>query len=126
MRSQLLEHSSRKIQKGQVRQELDSYFEELMRISTIAGLEISVDTMHQYVAGSIALKTMMCMLSDGLERGAKVVYLDATKAIICFLERCHHRVHRHHCKLRSLASVLPPSDHHEDVEDLVLPQLSES
>jgi len=31
---------------GQVRQELDSYFDELMRIATSVDLEISVDTMH--------------------------------------------------------------------------------
>ena len=36
--------------------------------------------MHKYVVGSAALKTIMCMLSDDLDRGARVVYLDAMEA----------------------------------------------
>jgi len=40
--------------------------------------------MHQYVAGLVALKMMMCMLSDELERGAISVYPDATEARVYF------------------------------------------
>lgn len=60
--------------KNQVRLELDMYFNELMRIATSADLAISIDIMHQYVTGLTALKTMMHMLSDGLDWGAKLVY----------------------------------------------------
>jgi len=55
-----------------------------MHIATNADLEISADTMHQYVVGLTALKTMMCILSDELERGAKLVYPDATDERVCF------------------------------------------
>jgi len=40
--------------------------------------------MHKYVVGSSTLKTMMCMLSDKLDRGAQAVYLDAMKARVGF------------------------------------------
>ena len=110
--------------KGQVRLELDSYFDEMMRIDTSADLAISVDTMHQYVVGPTALKTMMCMLSDELDKRAKVVYPDAIVARVRFqkdviteytdtivdYQSWHH--------FRNV-------DHHEDVKELVFPQLSE-
>lgn len=44
--------------------ELDSYFEELMRIVTSPNFVINVDAMHKYVAGPTALKKMMHMLSN--------------------------------------------------------------
>ena len=50
--------------KAQVLLELDSYFDELMCIATSPDFVISANTMHQYVFGSVALKTMMHMLSD--------------------------------------------------------------
>ena len=56
--------------KAKVRLELDSYFDELMHISTSPDLPISANIMHKYVVGLTALKTMMCMLSDELDRGA--------------------------------------------------------
>ena len=56
--------------KAQVQMEIDSYFDELMHIATSADLVINVDTMHQYVIGPTALKTMICILSDELDRGA--------------------------------------------------------
>lgn len=60
------------------------YFDELMHVATSADLEISTDTMHQYVVGIAALNTMMHMLLDKLDRGVKLVYLDATKERVCF------------------------------------------
>lgn len=70
--------------KNQVRLELDMYFDDLMCVATSANLEISANTMHQYVVGLDALKTMMHMLSDELDRCAKSVYLDATEARVRF------------------------------------------
>jgi len=55
-----------------------------MHITTSVGVEISGDSMHQYVASPATLKAMMHMLSKELDRGAKEVYLDATEARICF------------------------------------------
>lgn len=60
--------------KNQVWLELDMYFDELMCVAT------SADTIHQCVVVLAALKTMMCMLSYELDRGAKSMYLDATEA----------------------------------------------
>ena len=70
--------------KDQVQLELDMYFDELMHISTNTHLEISAYTMRQYVAGLTTHKTMMHMLLDELDRGAKLVYLDATKTRVHF------------------------------------------
>ena len=70
--------------KAEVRLEQDSYFDKLMRITTSADLATNVETMHQYVAGLVALKTMMRMLSDELDRGAKAMYLDAIEARLRF------------------------------------------
>lgn len=55
--------------KAQVQLELDSYFDELMHITTSLDLPISADTMHKYVVGPVAWKTMMHMLLDELDRG---------------------------------------------------------
>lgn len=55
-----------------------------MCIATNAGLVISADTMHQYVTGPTTLKTMMCMLLDELDKGARAVYLDAIEERVCF------------------------------------------
>ena len=70
--------------KAQVRLELDSYFDELMRITTSSDLAVSVDTMHQYVVGPATLKIMMHMLLDDLDRGARAVYPDAIEARVHF------------------------------------------
>ena len=40
--------------------------------------------MHMYVVGLVSLKTMMHMLSNELDRGAKSVYLDAMEAMVRF------------------------------------------
>jgi len=66
--------------KNQVWQELDSYFDELMRTATNPNLPISVDIMCKYIFGPNTLKTMMHILSDELDREAWVVYLDAMEA----------------------------------------------
>ena len=101
------------------------YFDKLMCMVTSTHLEISTDTTHQYVVGLVALKTIMCMLSYDLDRGARAVYPDAMEARVSFqkdvtieytdtitdYQACHQ-----------FANV----DHREDVEELVFPQLSES
>ena len=51
-----------------------------MCIATSTDLQMSIDTMHQYVVGPTVLKTIMCMLYDELDRGARSVYPDATEA----------------------------------------------
>lgn len=96
-----------------------------MHIATSIDLSISADTMHQCVAVLAALKTMMCMLLDELDRGAKSMYPDATKARVCF----HKDV-----TIEYMDTIIDYQawhqfttvDHHEDVEELVFPQLSKS
>lgn len=63
--------------KKQVQQELDSYFNELMRVATSPDFPISVDIMHKYVARLTRLRTMLRIVSDELQRGVQVVYMDA-------------------------------------------------
>jgi len=70
--------------KAQVQLELDSYFDKLMCIATSSDLAISADIMQNYVIGLTTLKTMMCMLSNELDKGAQVVYPDAMEARFCF------------------------------------------
>jgi len=65
--------------KNQVWLELGIYFDELMRIANIIDLEISRNTMHQYVVGLATLKTMIHMLSDELDRDTKPVYPNETE-----------------------------------------------
>ena len=55
-----------------------------MRIAANADLAISADTMHQYVTGPTALKTMMRMLLDELDKGAISVHSYATEASVSF------------------------------------------
>ena len=111
--------------KNQVRLELDMYFDQLMRIATNADLEISTYTIHQYVVGLIALKTMMRMLSDELDRGAKSVHLDATEARVCFQKDVtieYTDTITDYQAWHQFTTI----DHHKDVEELVFPQISES
>lgn len=111
--------------KGQVWLELDSYNDELTWIATNADLAIREDTMHQYVAGPSALKTVMHILSNELDRGANVVYPDATE------ERVHFQKD---VTTKYVDTIVDYQDwhkfatinHHEDVEELVFPQFSES
>jgi len=60
------------------------YFDQLMCVATSTYLEISADTMHQYVARLVALKTIMCMLLDELDISAKSVYPDAMEERVLF------------------------------------------
>ena len=55
-----------------------------MRIATNADLQMSTNTMHRHVASLATLKTMMHMLFDELDRGAKSVYLDVMEARVIF------------------------------------------
>lgn len=71
-------------EKNQVQLELDMYFEQLMHIATSADFHMNVDTMHQYVAGPFVFKTMMRMLYDELDRGAKSVFLNVMEARVQF------------------------------------------
>jgi len=66
--------------KKQNQQDLDSYFDELMRVATSPDFPISADIMHKYVTGSATLRTMIHILSDELDRGAQAVYSDAMEA----------------------------------------------
>ena len=70
--------------KAQVRLELDSYFDELMRIATSPDLPISADTMNKYVPSLATLNIRMRMLLDELEKGARAVYPDAMKERVRF------------------------------------------
>lgn len=55
-----------------------------MRIATSPNFPISADIMHKYVFGPATLKTMMHMLSNELDRGARAVYPDAMEAKVRF------------------------------------------
>jgi len=108
-----------------VRLELDWYFDDLMRIATNLDLVISVDTMHQYVVGPEALKTMMCMLSDELDRGAQVVYPNAMEARVRFQKDVTLEYTDTIADYRAWHQFTIIGDH-EDVEELVFPLLCES
>lgn len=60
--------------KKQVQQVLDLYFDELMHINTSLDLPISANIMHKYISSLATLNTMMHMLTNNLDRGARVVY----------------------------------------------------
>ena len=51
-----------------------------MHTATNPDLPISADIMRKYVSGLATLRTMMHVLSDKLDRGARVVYPDAMEA----------------------------------------------
>ncbi len=77
-------HTHQAEDRKQVRLELKMYFDKLMCMLTSTHSEIIIDTMHQYVDGLSALKMMMHMLSDELDKGAISMYADATKARVFF------------------------------------------
>jgi len=91
-----------------------------MCIATSVDLAISVDIMHEYVAGPITLKAMMCMLSNELDREAKVVYLDVTKARVRF-QKDVTTEYTDTIVDYQIWHQLTTIDHHEDVEELVFP-----
>ena len=55
-----------------------------MRIATNLDLPISAYIMQKYVVGPATLKTMMHILLDELDKGAREVYLDAMEARVRF------------------------------------------
>lgn len=84
---------------------------------------VSAGTMHQYVVGLATLKTMMCVLSDELDRGSRVVYLDVMEARVRFQKDFtieYTDTIADYQAWNQFANV----DHHEDVEEMVFPQLS--
>ena len=48
-----------------------------MHIAASPDFPISADSVRKYVAGPATLKTMMCMLTNELDRGAWAVYPNA-------------------------------------------------
>lgn len=110
--------------KAQVWLELDSYFDELMCITTSANLAISADTMHQYVTRSASLKTMLCMLLGELDRGARAVYLDVIEARLCLQKDVTTEYTDNIADYRAWHQFTTV-DYHEDVDELVFPQSSE-
>jgi len=96
-----------------------------MHIATNLDLTISVDTMHKYVAGLATLKTMMCMLSEELDIGARAVYPDAMEARVKFYKDVTLEYMDTIADYRSWHSCTT-IDHHEDVEELDFPLLSKS
>ena len=55
-----------------------------MCIATSLDLPISANIMHKYVVDPAALKTMICILLEKLDRGARAVYRDAMEARVKF------------------------------------------
>lgn len=101
------------------------YFDQLMHVATSTDLPVSADTMNQYVVGPTALKTIMCILFDKLDIGAKSVYLDVMEARVQFqkdvtIEHIDNIIE--YQAWHQFATV----DLREDVEELVFPQLSKS
>lgn len=101
------------------------YFNKLMCMVTSTYLEISTNTMYQYVTGPIALKMMMHMLLDELDKGAISVYLDATEARVRFQQdvtfECADTITDDQA-WNQFATI----NHHGDVEELGFPQLFKS
>ena len=96
-----------------------------MHITTISDLVINADNVHQYVFGLATLKTMMHMLSDELDRGTRVVYLNAMDARVRFQKDVtleYIDTIMDYWAWHQFATI----DHCEDVKELVFPQFSES
>lgn len=111
--------------KNQAWLELDLYFEQLMRITTSIDLKMIADTMHQYVVGPATLKTMMCMLYDELDRGAKSVYSDSTEVRVFFQKDVNMEYADTITNYQGWHQFTT-INHQEDVDDLDFPQLFES
>lgn len=104
--------------KAQVWLELDSYFDELMRIATSPDFVINADNMHKYVVGLASLKTMMHMLLDELDRGDREVYPDAIDTRVRFMKYVtleYTDTIADYWAWHQFAII----NHHEDVKDLV-------
>lgn len=111
--------------KAQVWLDLNSYFDELMRISTSPDLSISADIMDKHVVGLTALKTMMRILSDELDKGARVVYLDVVETRVSFQKDVTLEQTNTIMDYQSWHQYAT-ANHNEDVKELVFQQLSES
>ena len=101
------------------------YFGKLMCMTTNTHLKIITNPMHQCVAAPAALKTMMSILLDELDRGAKSVYPDAMEARVRFQQDVtieHANTITNYQAWHQFATV----DHCKDVKELIFPQLSES
>ena len=96
-----------------------------MRIATSPDLVISADTMHKYVVGPVALKTMMRMISDKLDKGARAVYLDVVEERVRFHKDVTLVYTDTIVDYRSWHQYTT-IDHCEDVKELDFPQSSES
>jgi len=107
-------------EKNQVRLELDMYVEQLMHIATSKDLQMSVDTMHQYVTGMAALKTMIHMLSNKLDIGAKLVYLNIMEARVQFQKDVTIEYTDTITDYQSY-HLFTTTNHEEHVNDLVFP-----
>lgn len=70
--------------KKHVQQELESYFDKLVRTTTSPNLPISADIVRKYIFGPATLKTMMRKLKDELDRGARAVYPNVMEATFRF------------------------------------------
>lgn len=77
-------HTHQSKDKKKVWLKLNMYFDKLMCMVTNTYLEISIDTMHEYVACPTALKTVMCILSNELDKGSISVYADAMEVRVFF------------------------------------------
>ena len=98
---------------------------KFMCMVTSTHLEINTYTMRQYVAGLATFKMMMRMLSNKLEKGAKLVYPDATEARVCFQKDVTTKYIDTIMDYQAWP-LFATIDHCEDVEELVFPQLSMS
>ena len=88
-----------------------------MCTATNPDLPISVNIMHKYVSGPATLKTMMCMLTDKLDRGAQAVYPDAMEArfrLQTDVTAEHTDTLKYYQSWHQYVTV----DQHEDVEQL--------
>ena len=66
------------------------YFDELMHVATNTYIEINTNTMHQYVVGPAALKTMMHMLLVELDRRCQINVPGFNRGKSEHSARCHY------------------------------------
>lgn len=77
-------HTHQGKDKKKVWLKLKMHFNKSMCMITGTHLKINTDTMHQYVSGLAALKTMMHILSNELDRGSILVYSNETEVRVFF------------------------------------------
>jgi len=99
---QPIQHTHQGEDKKQVQLGLNIHFGKLMRMTTNTHLKISMDTMHQCVAGSTVPKKTMCMLADQSDEGDEPMHRLQRRQEFASA-RCHHEVHAHHHRRPSLA-----------------------